>query len=270
MTAQMRAPKVLILRAPGINCERETHHAFARAGGAPEFVHIQRLLAAPDDLDRFAIVAVPGGFAYGDDISSGRVLAQEMKHRLGDRLLRFVERGGLVLGICNGFQVLVRLGLLPHAQGNLVEEVTLTHNLSNHYECRWVTLRTEGSRCTFLPKGLTLRWPAAHGEGRLLARDAQHQRLLVDEGFVALRYVDAAGQPTEHYPQNPNGAPLGIAGLTDPTGRVLGVMPHPDRAYLPTHMPDWRRTLLQRGELPEDGDGMVVFREMVRTAAGSA
>lgn len=266
----MSAPKVLVLRAPGINCERETLHAFERAGGAPEFVHIRQLLAAPDRLDRFAMFVVPGGFSYGDDISSGRVLAQEMKARLGDRILRFVERGGLGLGICNGFQVLVRLGLLPCTRGKLEEEVTLTHNLSNHYECRWVTLRTEKSRCAFLPPGLTLRWPAAHGEGRLIARDATLQKLLLDEGYAAVRYVDEKGQPTEQYPQNPNGAPLGFAGLTNASGRVLGVMPHPDRSYLPTHMPAWRRTLLERGELPLDGDGMVVFREMVKVAAAES
>ena len=262
----MSAPKVLVLRAPGINCERETHFAFARAGGAPEYVHIQQLLAAPTQLDRFAAIAVPGGFSYGDDISSGRVLAQEMKARLGEAILRFVDRGGLVLGICNGFQVLVRLGLLPCTQHKLEEEVTLTHNLSNHYECRWVTLRTRKSRCVFLPPDLTLRWPAAHGEGRLVARDPALQQLLLAEGYATMLYVDDQGQPTERYPFNPNGAPLGFAGLTDRTGRVLGVMPHPDRSYLPTHMPDWRRTALQRGSLPEDGDGMVVFREMIKVA----
>ncbi len=262
----MTSPKVLVLRAPGINCERETLHAFARAGGAPEFVHIRQLLETPERLERFGVLAVPGGFSYGDDISSGRVLAQEMKARLGDRILGFVERGGLVLGICNGFQVLVRLGLLPCTKNRLEEEVTLTHNLSNHYECRWVTLRTEKSRCTFLPAGLTLRWPAAHGEGRLVARDSHLQKVLLDEGYAALRYVDEKGQPTERYPWNPNGAPLGFAGLTNTSGRVLGVMPHPDRSYLPTHMPAWRRTTLDRGDLPLDGDGMVVFREMVRVA----
>jgi len=262
----MSAPKCLILRAPGINCERETLHAFARAGGAPSFVHSQQLLAQPERLDAYAILAVPGGFSYGDDISSGRVLAQEIKAALGERILKFTQRGGLVLGICNGFQVLVRLGLLPCTQGRLEEEVTLTHNLSNHYECRWVTLQTTKSRCTFLPAGLTLRWPAAHGEGRLVARDPALQRLLLDEGYAAALYVDAQGQPTERYPQNPNGTPLGMAGLTDRSGRVLGVMPHPDRSYLPTHMPDWRRTQLERGQLPLDGDGMVVFREMVRLA----
>jgi phosphoribosylformylglycinamidine synthase I len=266
----MSSPRVLVLRAPGINCERETSDAFARAGGTPELVHIRRLLDAPERLDEFAIVALPGGFAYGDDISSGRVLAQEMRHRLGDRLLAFLDRGGLVLGVCNGFQVLVRLGLLPGTRGVLEEEVTLTHNLSNHYECRWVTLTTQKSRCVFLPAGLTLRWPAAHGEGRLVARDADLQQLLVGEGYATLLYVDERGQPTERYPQNPNGAPLGIAGLTNHTGRVLGVMPHPDRSYLPTHMPDWRRYALDHGELPHDGDGMVVFREMVRVAKAEA
>jgi phosphoribosylformylglycinamidine synthase subunit PurQ / glutaminase len=262
----MSSPKVLVLRAPGINCERETLHAFQRAGGAAEFLHIQQLLAAPDRLDAFRVLAIPGGFSYGDDISSGRVLAQEMKAKLGERVLQFVGRGGLVVGICNGFQVLVRLGLLPCTRGTLDEEVTLTHNLSNHYECRWVTLQTQKSRCVFLPPGLTLRWPAAHGEGRLVARDAALQKLLVDEGFAVALYVDDQGQPTERYPWNPNGAPLGIAGLTDKSGRVLGVMPHPDRSYLPTHMPQWRRAALERGALPEDGDGMIVFREMVRVA----
>ena len=264
----MKAPKVLVLRAPGINCERETAAAFARAGGAPELVHIRALLADPGQLERSAIVTVPGGFAYGDDIASGRVLANEMRHKLGDALLRFVERGGLVLGICNGFQVLVRLGLLPCTRGKLEEQVTLTHNLSNHYECRWVTLRTQKSRCVFLPEGQTLRWPAAHGEGRLVPKDDKVAALLRDEGYAALCYVGPDGKATEQYPFNPNGAPAGIAGLTDHTGRVLGVMPHPDRAFLGHHMPDWRMRAIATGAVPEDGDGMGLFRSMVKVAAG--
>ncbi|MFK7740040.1 MAG: phosphoribosylformylglycinamidine synthase I [Planctomycetota bacterium] len=266
----MSRPNALVLRAPGINCERETFHALERAGARSEYVHITKLLAEPGLLDRFEILSVPGGFSYGDDIRSGTVLATEMKARLGERVMRFVDRGGLAFGICNGFQVLVRLGLLPCTKAKLEEEVTLTHNLSNHYECRWVTLRTEKSRCVFLPEGLTLRWPAAHGEGRLVAKTEETQQALVDEGFAAIRYVDADGSATESYPANPNGTALGIAGLTNHNGRVLGVMPHPDRSYMPTHMPDWRRTQLEHGKLPEDGDGMIVFREMVKAAKAEA
>ncbi|HLU39987.1 MAG TPA: phosphoribosylformylglycinamidine synthase subunit PurQ [Planctomycetota bacterium] len=257
----MTAPAVLVLRAPGINCERETLDAFARAGGRPEYVHVKRLLEQPAILDRFAIVVFPGGFAYGDDIAAGRVLATELRARAGDRLLAFVERGGLVLGICNGFQALVRLGLLPRTDGTLRQQVTLTYNLSNHYECRWVTLASARSRCVFVPEGWTMRCPAAHGEGLLLAGDARTQALLADEGYVVFRYVDQHGRPTERYPDNPNGSPGGVAGLTDCTGRVLGLMPHPDRAYLPYLMPDWQRT-----GLPPRGDGFALFEAMVRAA----
>jgi phosphoribosylformylglycinamidine (FGAM) synthase-like amidotransferase family enzyme len=234
-------------------------------------VHIQQLLEKPALLDQFQGIAVPGGFAYGDDISSGRVLAQEMKHKLGDRILKFVDRGGLVLGICNGFQVLVRLGLLPCTQHKLEEEVTLTHNLSNHYECRWVTLQTQKSRCAFLPAGLTLRWPAAHGEGRLIARDAALQNLLLARRLrrTALRRRAGQSRPSS-IRRTPTAHRSGLPASPNKTGRVLGVMPHPDRSYLPTHMPNWRRTQLERGALPEDGDGMVVFREMVKVAKAEA
>ncbi|GAB4152154.1 MAG: phosphoribosylformylglycinamidine synthase I [Planctomycetota bacterium] len=262
----MSAPKALILRAPGINCERETAQAFRLAGACPELVHVSELVARRRTLDEFRILAFPGGFAYGDDIASGKVLAQELKHHLGDDLVRFLDRGGLCLGICNGFQVMVRLGILPGTTGRLEQEVTLTGNLSNHYECRWVEMASLPSRCVFLPPGLKLSWPAAHGEGRLLARDERAARTLLDEGFVPLVYVDERGQATERYPANPNGSPFGIAGLTNASGRALGMMPHPDRAYLPLHMPDWRRMLREQGTLPEHGCGMVVFAEMVKVA----
>ncbi|MCC6670241.1 MAG: phosphoribosylformylglycinamidine synthase subunit PurQ [Planctomycetes bacterium] len=262
----MSRPRALILRAPGINCERETFDAFERAGAQSEYLHVKRLVSRPAELERFAILAVPGGFAYGDDIAAGRVLAHELRQHAGDQILGFLERGGLVLGICNGFQVLVRLGLLPRTGGGpLRQEVTLTHNLSNHYECRWVTLKTVASRCTYLPPGLVLRVPAAHGEGYLACPDERFARLLTDEGYQTFVYVDERGAATTRYPHNPNGSPHGIAGLTDASGRVLGLMPHPDRAYLGHHMPEWRRD----GLAPE-GDGMLVFREMVRAAAGEA
>ncbi len=260
----MSAPAVLVLRAPGINCERETHHAFERAGARCEYVHVQRLLAEPDMLERYDILAVPGGFAYGDDIASGVVLAHALRRHCGDALLAFIERGGTALGICNGFQVLVRSGLLPRLGGGpLRTQVSLAHNLSNHYECRWVTLGTLPNRCVFVPEGLTLRCPAAHGEGNLTA--AAEVGAQLDDGYRVFAYHDASGTPTTRYPDNPNGSAHGTAGLTDVTGRVLGLMPHPDRAYLAHHMPHWRR-----GAWPDDGngDGMELFAQMVRVAAG--
>ncbi|MCA8941433.1 MAG: phosphoribosylformylglycinamidine synthase subunit PurQ [Planctomycetes bacterium] len=259
----MSTPRVLILRAPGINCERETFDAFERAGGAPEYVHVQKLVERPSLLDDYSILAFPGGFAYGDDIAAGRVLANQLRSRAGDDLLGFVDRGGLVLGICNGFQALVRLGLLPRAENGqgLVQQATLTHNLSDHYECRWVTLEAPPNRCVFLEDGLTIRCPAAHGEGYLQCKDETFAKLLRDEGFAAFLYVDANGNPTTEYPANPNGSPHGLAGLTDRTGRVLGMMPHPDRAYLPIHLPNWRRE-----GLAESADGFEIFAAMVRVA----
>jgi phosphoribosylformylglycinamidine synthase len=260
----MTRPRALILRAPGINCERETFHAFELAGAAPEFVHVKRLRAEPRLLDRFSIFVAPGGFAYGDDIAAGRVLANELRQTIGGDLLAFVDRGGLALGICNGFQMLVRLGLLPRThRGGLEQQVALSHNLSDHYECRWVTLRSPPNRCVFVEDGLTLSVPAAHGEGRLTPLDEDLARELDDEGYTAFVYVDETGARTERYPANPNGSPRAIAGLTDVTGRVLGLMPHPDRAYLPFHAPDWRR----RG-LAENPDGMLIFDAMVRVARG--
>jgi len=261
-----RRPKVLVLRAPGINCERESHHAFERAGAEAQYVHVKRLRQEPELLEQFAILMVPGGFSYGDDVAAGRVLGNEMRLHLGTALERFIDRGGLALGICNGFQVLVRLGLLPRIGGGAMrEQVSLTWNLSNHYECRWTNLVTPANRCVFLDEGLRFQWPAAHAEGRLWPADDDMGRLLREEGYAALLYADRDGQPTDSYPANPNGSPGGLAGLTDHSGRVLGVMPHPDRAYLPIHMPDWRRT-----GLAEDGDGMELFRSMVRVAKAEA
>ena len=258
----MADPKVLVLRAPGINCERETLHAFQMAGGKPEYVHVKRLIQHPDLLDRFRIFIVPGGFAYGDDIAAGRVLANELRRRIGDHLAKFVDRGGLAMGICNGFQTLVKLGLLPRLGGlGLTQEVTVTHNLSNHYECRWVTLSSRPNRCVFLEEGLILHAPAAHAEGYVLAKNEQQLQLLHEEGYTAFSYVDDQERPTTDYPANPNGSPNGCAGLTDVTGRVLGLMPHPDRSYMAHHMPGWTRS-----GLGETGDGLAIFQAIVEVA----
>ena len=266
----MSAPPILIPHASGTNRDLEAAQAIELAGGDPRIAHVNELRSGAVRFADHAAVLLPGGFSYGDALGAGGRLALELRTWFADELAAVAAAGKPMLGICNGFQVLVRLGLLPCTRGTLDEEVTLTHNLSNHYECRWVTLRTTESRCVYLPAGLTLRWPAAHGQGRLVPRDAELGMLLREEGYAAIRYVDDNGEPTESYPHNPNGSADAIAGLTDRTGRVLGMMPHPDRAFLPTHMPDWRRTQLTARSLPSDGDGMELFRRMISVARAQA
>jgi phosphoribosylformylglycinamidine synthase I len=254
-------PSVLVLRAAGTNCEAETAHAFEVFGAKATTLHINRLLEQPDLLSEHHVLAFPGGFAYGDDVAAGAVWACEMRSRLGEPIEAFVKDGGLVLGICNGFQALVRLGLLPGLSATLgVQEMSLTDNISHKYEDRWVDLVVTSRRCVFAPEEDTLTVPVAHAEGRLVCRDDDVTRRLVEEDRVVFRYAGADGRPTQDYPQNPNGSVDAIAGLTDGTGRVLGLMPHPERALFGFHRPDWTRRS-HAALPPEDfGPGAGVFR----------
>lgn len=256
----MTTPRVCVLRAAGTNCEAETAHAFERFGARAEVVHVNRALEDPARLDGVDVLAIPGGFSYGDDAGAGAVWACELRERLGDPLLALVARGGLVMGICNGFQVLVRLGLLPGLDAPLgVREVALADNDSHKYEDRWVTLGIASRRCVFVGDMPAPRLPVAHGEGRIVCLDAATRARLVAEDRVVFQYVDAGGTPTESYPANPNGSELGIAGLTDATGQVLGLMPHPERALFGHHVPDWTR----RGEPDALGPGAPLFENAV-------
>lgn len=238
----MTTPSVLVLRAAGTNCELETAHAFQRFGATTQTLHVNALLAEPDTLQAHHVLAIPGGFSYGDDIGAGAVFACELGTRLAEPLTRFVEDGGLVLGICNGFQVLVRLGLLPGLDATLgAPELSLTDNVSHKYEDRWVKLAVTSRRCVFVGDMEPPELPLAHAEGRIVARDAATLKRLHDEDRIVFRYADASGEPTDAYPANPNGSVDAIAGLTDRTGRVLGLMPHPERALFGFHHPDWTR-----------------------------
>jgi phosphoribosylformylglycinamidine synthase len=262
----MAASNVLILRAPGTNCDEETAYAFERAGGVCARVHIRALCDAPNLLGAHAILAFPGGFSYGDDLGSGTVLGNELMQRLNEPLLRFVERGGLVLGICNGFQILVKTGLLPGlsyvSKSNGSGGATLTFNDSQRFEDRWVHLKIEPGNSPFLEgaAGRVITLPVAHGEGKLVARDADTLRLLETRQQVAFRYVEQNGEKPE-YPANPNGAQNDIAGLIDESGRVLGLMPHPERHVLPWQHPRWTRQGLQK-----DGEGSFLFANAVKHA----
>jgi phosphoribosylformylglycinamidine synthase len=253
----MATPRILILRAPGANCDLETEFACQRAGGLPERIHVNRLREQPALINRFQFLVVPGGFTYGDDVGSGKILANQLTHFLGDTLRRFRDAEKLILGICNGFQALLKAGLIlpPDEEGPLA---TLTNNLSGRLEDRWIHLAATPGNCPFLRGYDRFTLPVAHGEGNLVCRDSWILDGLLHSGQAVLRYVDAAGQPGG-YPINPNGAQADIAGLCDVSGRVLGLMPHPERHVLPTQHPRWTRL----GLAPE-GDGLRLFRNAVQ------
>ncbi|MDB5350975.1 MAG: purQ [Planctomycetota bacterium] len=252
------SPRALVLRAPGTNCDEETVVAWERAGASVQVGHIGRLLADPKMLDGFQTLTIPGGFSYGDDLGAGRIFASRLGTALSDALGRFRDRGGLVLGICNGFQVLVRAGLLPG--GTHAGAVTLARNLSGKFEARWVKLRPLGSKTPFLADDEPIELPVAHGEGRFLTGDPSATEALDRAGQIVLKYVDDQNHPTSEYPSNPNGSSMAAAGVCDATGRVFGLMPHPERFVDPFHHPRWTR----RGPRAE-GDGLRIFRNAVKS-----
>ena len=243
----MATPRSLVLRAPGTNCDEETAAAWERAGAAVETKRLGELLDAPHLLDAYQILTFPGGFSYGDDLGAGRIFAGRIGTVVGDALRRFHDRGGLLLGICNGFQVLVRAGLLPGADS----VASLTHNESGRFESRWVRLLPTPGLTPFLTDAEPIELPVAHGEGNYVALDP-------NAGRVVLRYADASNHPTDAYPANPNGSKNAVAGLCDATGRVFGLMPHPERHIDPLHHPRWTRL----GPKSE-GDGLRIFRNAV-------
>jgi phosphoribosylformylglycinamidine synthase I len=260
----MSKPTVLILRTAGTNCDVETEHAFRLAGAEVDRVHVARMFEAPDTMSAYDILALPGGFSYGDDIAAGRLWANEFVHRLGSPLNEFVAAGKPVIGICNGFQALVRTGLLPGDGGLGTQTATLAGNDSGRYECRWTHLRVEPGPCIFT-EGMTelIELPVAHAEGRFVSDDAVMDALEAS-GRVVLRYVEKDGADAE-YPANPNGSRRGVAAVCNKRGTVLGLMPHPERFVDRTQHPCWTR----KGS-PETGHGLAIFENAVRYAATRA
>lgn len=271
----MAQPRVLILRAPGTNCDVETAYAFEKAGAKAERVHVFRLLEAPQRCREYQIFCIPGGFSYGDDIAAGRILANQIRHHLADLLREFVEAGKLILGICNGFQVLVKANvLLPPGEGGLAQ-ATLGWNDSRRFEDRWVRLAVAGQTCVFLQGIEELYLPVAHAEGKFVVRDQAVLEALESAGQLVLRYARLSGplrvesEPLP-YPENPNGSQANVAGVCDATGRILGLMPHPERHIDPTHHPHWTRRQVgccqQATPAPQEetvvptGDGLRLFR----------
>jgi phosphoribosylformylglycinamidine synthase I len=235
-------PKVLILYANGTNRELEAAYAFELAGAIPEIAHINQLRAGKKRLEDYQILAIPGGFSYADTLGAGHLFALELNHYFTEELQLFIEAGKPVIGICNGFQALVKSGLLPQLPQKPLN-ATLTFNANGKFECRWVNLRPQSEKCLWT-RNLTdlIYCPVAHGEGRFLLENPDDLKQLILEDQIALSYVYADGKPAvDDYPYNPNGSIAGIAGICNAAGNVLGLMPHPEDHVQPFQHPRWTR-----------------------------
>lgn len=253
--------RALVLRTAGTNCDAETQFAWEQAGARVDRVHINRFIEDPKRLAQYQILTIPGGFSYGDDIAAGKIFANQIVHHLADVVQEFLAKDRLVLGICNGFQVLVKCGLLPGSpdgRPTLVQQATLTTNDCGLFVDRWIHLRTDTGLCPLLVKGERLDLPIAHAEGKFVPGPGLPLQALEKAGQVALRYVGPDGQAGAGYPWTPNGSVGDVAGLCDPTGRILGLMPHPERHVLAQHHPQWTR----RPPVAE-GDGLALFKRGV-------
>ncbi len=250
-------PRVCILKTDGTNCDRETAHAFSLAGADVETILFNRLSSGKNLLKHYQILVIPGGFSYGDDIASGKILALEMMLFLQDQLDEFVQDGKLILGICNGFQALVRAQLLPGGTQEK-QEATLRTNDSGKFECRWVELSVEESHCVFT-QGMaqSICLPVAHAEGKFVTNDAMLETVEAKHQPV-FRYAHN-GEATDEYPFNPNGSLNNIAGVCDSTGRILGLMPHPERFIYSYQHPLYRRENV-------DPVGLTIFNNAVEYA----
>jgi phosphoribosylformylglycinamidine synthase subunit PurQ / glutaminase len=256
---------VLIITGYGLNCEVESAYAWELAGARPDLVHLSDLMAHPVRLRDYAALMFIGGFAYGDHMTSGHVFALRVKHRMSEELSRFIDQGKLVLGVCNGFQIMIKLGLLPGTDGErFSQKLALMQNDCGAFQNRWVRLVFEPpSPCVFTRGLETMPLPIRHGEGKIFTLDKVLLRRLEEEGCVACRYAHwETGQATQQYPHNPNGSLQAIAGLCDPTGRIFGLMPHPEAYLYPENHPQWDLQKV-RGTLPQQGLGLQLFRNAV-------
>lgn len=252
-------PKALVLHANGINRDHDVSQAIHAAGGEAEILHLNQLLAQKTNWLDYQMLVLPGGFAYADALGAGRMMAIALGSYFSDQIQEFVGRGRPVIGICNGFQALVKAGILPGGE----VRATLTFNTSGHFECRWVRLAAPASRCLWtagLEDGIDC--PVAHGEGRFVTQETGGIDRLFEQGQVALLYADGQGQPVdEAYPANPNGSARGIAGVCNAAGNVLGLMPHPENHIHNQQYPHW--TSGEQGRL-----GLTLFQNGVRAAGG--
>lgn len=267
----MKDVKVLVITGFGINCEEEIKAAFDLAGAEAEIVHLNDVFSGKVKLKDYDVLSFPGGFSYGDDLGSGKVLANKMKYRrmkdgklFVDELKGFISQGNFIIGICNGFQFLVKMGLLPDIAGEFNQEVTLTNNDSFKYEDRWVNCKVNPKSNSPYLKGIdVISLPVRHGEGKLIIKNEAIKDSVIKCNLNCLSYCDDKGEITDEYPLNPNGAELNCAGLTDKTGQVFGMMPHPE-AYLSFYNhPDWARKHIVDPKHSDEGEGLKIFQNIV-------
>jgi phosphoribosylformylglycinamidine synthase subunit PurQ / glutaminase len=268
-----RRPAVCVITGFGINADEELAQAFLLSGAEPTRVHVRDLIEDRKLLPKFRVLAFPGGFSFGDHLGSGKVFATLFRRNLGTALSDFIAAGGLVIGICNGFQVLVKMGVLPNLAGTGGQEASLVHNDSGKFEDRWVRVRfEEKSRCVWSRGLREMDLPVRHGEGKFIPRSTSDLEAMTAQGLVAVRYAARGGVASEGasfgYPDDPNGSEAHVAGLCDPTGRVFGLMPHPEAYMRPENHPDWARLDARtlRHKEKAGGDGLQIFRNGVAAA----
>jgi len=263
---QKKAPSAIVLAGNGTNCEMETAHACRMAGFTTvDIVTVWELVSGDASLDPYDFLLLPGGFLDGDDLGSAKAQANRFLHTivaktgqpLFNQVITFIKNGKLILGICNGFQLMAKLGLLPALSGNFTQQVTLTNNDSGRFEDRWVWLKSNSASPCIFTKGIeSLYLPVRHGEGKFVARDRDIIESLKSNNQIVLTYVEAESRlPTMKYPDNPNGSQLSIAGVCDPSGRLFGLMPHPEAFLHKTNHPRWTRE-----QLPDEGMGPRLFK----------
>ncbi len=265
----MSPVRALVLTGFGLNCDIETAYTLEIAGAQADRVHLNSLINGEKRLADYQIFVIGGGFSWGDDHGAGVIMAMRIKHRMRDELLSFISGGGLVMGICNGFQVLVNLGVLPGFDpSTLKREVALMNNDCGNFRDQWVDLSINASSPCVFTRGMSnVELPVRHGEGKFYA-EPDVLRRLNGQQQVALRYAKPGGEIAKGaFPHNPNGSLEDIAGICDPTGRIFGLMPHPEAFNHWTNHPDWthqKDKLRREGKPhPEEGDGVKLFRNAV-------
>ncbi|MCK4654657.1 MAG: phosphoribosylformylglycinamidine synthase subunit PurQ [Candidatus Cloacimonetes bacterium] len=267
----MKKVKTLVITGYGINCEEEMAAAYRLAGADAEIVHLNDIFLGKYSIHDYDILNFPGGFSFGDDLGSGKVLSNKMKFKklksgklFFDDIQDFLNEGKFILGVCNGFQFLVKMGLLPNVNNETEQEVTLTRNNSAKFEDRWVYCKVnENSKTPFL-KGIDkIFLPVRHGEGKLIIKNEKIKAEIIENNLNCLTYCDKDGNETSEYPMNPNGSDLNCAGLTNETGRIFSLMPHPEAFLSLYNHPNWSQMKRQNPEITDDGEGLKIFRNIV-------